>query len=107
MDVLNHSVVIKQELSNTAKLSVFKLVFFILGGHESLVIAKSILSQVQVAEMGFLRRVYTATLRGKVHAAVKFVRPCVTTRVEKNLFFFKKNNLPAFLGLKKIFFVFF
>jgi len=48
-------VVTKRELSNTAKLSVFKSVFLptLTYGHESWVMTERILSQVQAAEMGF------------------------------------------------------
>ena len=49
---LYHSVVIKRELSNTAKLSDFKSV--IIYGHESWGMSEKILSQVQAAEMGLL-----------------------------------------------------
>jgi len=47
------SVVTKRELSNTAKLSVFKSVFvpILTYGHESWVMTEKILSQVQAAEM--------------------------------------------------------
>jgi len=49
------SVVTKQELSNTAKLSVFKSVFVPIPtyGHESWIMAERILSQPEVAEMDF------------------------------------------------------
>ena len=64
------SVVTKWELSNTAKLSVLKSVFvpILTYGHESRVMTWIILSQVQAAEMGFLRRVHGATLRDKVRS---------------------------------------
>ena len=52
---LYHSVVTKWGVSNTTKLSVFKLVFILIltYGHESWVMTEKILSQVQAAEMGF------------------------------------------------------
>jgi len=53
------SVVTKLKLSNTAKLSVFKSVFvpIIIYGHEIFVMAIRVLSQVQGAEMWFLRKI--------------------------------------------------
>ena len=56
---LYRSVVTKRELSNTAKLSVFKSFFvpIVTYGHESWVMAERKLSQVQAEEMGFLQRV--------------------------------------------------
>ena len=65
---LYRSVVTKRELSNTAKLSVFISVFvpILTCGHESWVMIERILSQVQAAEMGFLRRVHGMTLCDKV-----------------------------------------
>ena len=55
---LYRSAVTKRELSNTPKLSVFKSVFvpILTYGHESWVMTERIQSQVQSAEMGFLRR---------------------------------------------------
>jgi len=66
---LSSSVVTKRELSNTVKLSGFKWVFvqILPYGHDSWVMTEIILSQVQTAEMGFLRRVYDVTLGDKVH----------------------------------------
>jgi len=61
---LYHSVAAKrQELSNTAKLSVFKSVFvpILTYGHGSWVMTKRILTQVQAPKMGFLRRVHGVT----------------------------------------------
>ena len=52
------SVVKKRELSNTAELSVFKSVFvpILSYGHESFVMTEDMLSRVQAAEMGLLRK---------------------------------------------------
>jgi len=52
---LYRSMVTKRELSNTAKLSVFKSVFIPIFtyGYESWVMTERILSEVQAAEMGF------------------------------------------------------
>jgi len=49
-----HSAVTKLELPNTAKLSVFKLVFvpILTYGHESRIMTERMLSQVQVAKKG-------------------------------------------------------
>jgi len=58
-------VVTKLELSNTAKLSVLKSVFvqILTYGHE--VMTERTLSQVQAADMEFLRRVHGVTLHDK------------------------------------------
>ena len=58
------SVVRKRELSNTAKLSVFKLVFvpILTYGHESWAMTERILTQVQTPKMGFLRGVHGVTV---------------------------------------------
>ena len=62
---LYRSEVTKRQFSNTAKLSVFKLVFVLIltYGHESWVMTERILIQVQAPEMGFLRRVRDMTCR--------------------------------------------
>ena len=67
---LYRSVFTKWELSNIAKLSVFKSVFvpILMYGHESWVMTERALSQVVTAEMGFLRRVHGVTLRDKVRS---------------------------------------
>ena len=64
------SVVTKQELSNTEKLSIFKsgFVSILTYGHESWIKTERILSQVQMAETGVLRRVHGVTLRDKAHS---------------------------------------
>ena len=61
------SVVTKRELSNTAELSVFKSVFvpILSYGHESFVMTEDMLSRVQAAEMGLLRKVHGVKLRDK------------------------------------------
>jgi len=53
----------KRELSNTAKLSVFKSIFvpILTYGHKSWVITERILTQVQATKLGFLRRVHGVT----------------------------------------------
>jgi len=64
------SVMTKRELSNTAKLAVFKSVFvpILRYGHESWVMGERILSQVQAAEMAFMRKVHGVTLRDKLRS---------------------------------------
>ena len=58
----------KRELSKSAKLSVFKTVFvpILTYGHESWVMTERIRSQVQAAEMRFLRKIEGLTLLHKV-----------------------------------------
>ena len=58
----------KRELSKKAKLSIFKTVFgpFLPYGHESLVMTKSVRSQVQASEMRFLQTIEELTLFNKV-----------------------------------------
>jgi len=65
---LYRSVVTQRELSNAAKLSVFISVFVLIltYRHESWAMTETMLSQVQVAEMGFLRRVHRMTLIDQV-----------------------------------------
>ena len=61
------SVVTKQDLSNTTKLSFFKSVFvsILTYGHEFWVMTKKILFEAEAAEIGFLRRVQSVTIRDK------------------------------------------
>jgi len=79
---LYHSVVIKRELSNTAKLSDFKSV--IIKGHESWGMSEKILSQVQAAEMGLLWRVHSVTLHDEVpnHENCKALNVELLLRIE-------------------------
>ena len=53
----------KLELSNTPKLSVFKLIFvpILTYGHKSWVMTERILPQVQAIKLGFLRRTHGVT----------------------------------------------
>ena len=71
MRALNHSVVLKRELSKKAKLSVFKSIFvpILTYGHESWVMTERVRSQVQAAEMKFLRRVHGVTLLDQVRSS--------------------------------------
>jgi len=68
---LYRSMVTKRELSNTAKLSVFKsgCVQILTYRQESWVImTERVLSQVQAAEVGFLRRVHGVTRSDKIRS---------------------------------------
>ena len=60
---LQRSVVLKRELSQTAKLAVFKSIFvpILTYGHELWVMTERVRSRIQAAEMGFLRRVKGVT----------------------------------------------
>jgi len=60
----------KQELLNTAKLSFIKSIFVpkLTYGHKSCARTEGVLSQVQAAETGFLRRIHGVTLHDKVHS---------------------------------------
>ena len=64
MRALHCSVVMKQELSKKAKLSIFKAVFvpILTYVHESWVMTKRMRSQVQASEMRFLQRIEGVTL---------------------------------------------
>ena len=68
MQVLHYSIVMKQELSKKAKLSIFKTVFvpILIYGHESWVMTERVRSQVQASEVRFLRRIEGVTLFNKV-----------------------------------------
>ena len=69
MQALHYSVVIKQELSKKAKLSIFKavLVPILTYGHESWVMTKTVRSQVQASEIRFLQKIKEVTLFNKGH----------------------------------------
>jgi len=67
---LYRSLAKKCEHSNTAKLSAFTWVIspILTHGHESWVMTESVLSQVQAAEIEYLRRVNGMALRNKVRS---------------------------------------
>ena len=71
MRALQHSVVMKRELSKAAKLSVFKTIFvpILTYGHECWVMTERVRSQVQASEMRFLRRIEGVTLLDKVRSS--------------------------------------
>ena len=68
MRALHYSVVMKRELSKTAKLSIFTAVVapIFTYGHESWVMTERVQSQVQASEMRFLRKIEKVTLFNKV-----------------------------------------
>ena len=70
MRALHYSVVIKQELSKNAKLSIFKTVFIpiLTYGHESRLMTKRVQSQVQASEMRCLPKIKEAILLNKMRS---------------------------------------
>ena len=68
MHALHRSVVMKRELSQKAKLAVFRSIFvpILTYGHESWVMTERMRSRVQASEMRFLRRIKGVTLLDKV-----------------------------------------
>ena len=71
MQALHYSVVMKRELSKTAKLSIFKAVFvpIFIYGHESWVMTERMQSQVQASEMRFLPRIEGVALFNKMRSS--------------------------------------
>jgi len=71
MQALQYSVVMKRELSEKAKLSVFKTVFvpFLTYGHDSWVMTERIRSQVQASERKFLQKIEGVTLFNEVRSS--------------------------------------
>ena len=74
MRALHYSVVMKRELSNQAKLSLFKAVFVPIStyGHESWVMTERVRSQMQASEMRFYKK------PKKLHCLMR----CVAQRFE-------------------------
>ncbi|TWW62225.1 hypothetical protein D4764_04G0008720 [Takifugu flavidus] len=70
---LHRSVVVKRELSQKAKLSIYRSIFVptLTCGHELWVMTERTRSRVQVAEMSFLRRVAGLSLRDRVSSAIQ------------------------------------
>ncbi|XP_071059967.1 anamorsin isoform X1 [Pseudochaenichthys georgianus] len=68
---LYRTVVTKRELSQKAKLSVYRAIFVptLTYGHEGWVMTERTRSRIQAAEMGFLRRVAGVSLRDKVRSS--------------------------------------
>ncbi|TWW73387.1 hypothetical protein D4764_15G0007810 [Takifugu flavidus] len=71
MRTLHRSVVVKRELSRKAKLSIYRSIFVptLTYGHELWVMTERTRSQVQAAEMSFLRRVAGLSLRDRVRSS--------------------------------------
>ena len=98
--------VTKWELSNTAKLSIFKSVFIpiLTDGHENWVITERILTQVQASEMGFLRRLHCVTqgrtkVRWRPGKEKSWAPPCSYLRSFRSRCTVLKKKLETFLGL--------
>jgi len=93
------SVVSKQELTKTAKFSVFKSLFtpILTCGHESYVTTERILSKEQRADMGYLRRVLSVTFRDKEHRSeirkAQDVKPLF--RIERSQLCYSSAMYPA------------
>ena len=70
--VTHRSVVVKRELSQKARLSIYQLIFVptLTYGHELWVVIERPRSRVQVAEMSFLRRVAGLPFRDRVRSSV-------------------------------------
>ena len=68
---MRYSVVVKQELSKKARLSIFKAVFvsILTYGHEFCVMTERVRSQVQASEIRFLRRMEGVTLFKEVRGS--------------------------------------
>lgn len=71
MRQLGRGVIRKRELSNTAKLSVFRSIFVptLTYGHENWVMTERTRSRIQAAEMRFLRGIAGLTLRDRVRSS--------------------------------------
>ena len=69
---MDHSVVLKRELSRMAKLSMFKSLFvpILTYGHESRVMTERVQSKMQASEMGHLRKIKGVTMFDKLRDTV-------------------------------------
>ncbi|KAK3550515.1 hypothetical protein QTP70_000068 [Hemibagrus guttatus] len=72
MQSMYRSVVVKKELSRKAKLSIYQSIYVptLTYGHELWVMTERVRSQIQAAEMSFLRRVVGRSLRDRVRSSV-------------------------------------
>ncbi|KAK3545223.1 hypothetical protein QTP70_002063 [Hemibagrus guttatus] len=72
MRSMHRSVVVKKELSRKAKLSIYQSIYALTltYGHELWVMTERVRSQIQAAEMSFLRRVAGRSLRDRVRSSV-------------------------------------
>ena len=103
---LDRFVVTKRELLNTAKLSVFKSVFFptLTYRHESWVTTERRLTQTQAPEMGFLRRLHGVTqecieVRWRPRQESRLAPPYSNLRSFRRKCTVLKKKLATFLGL--------
>ena len=71
MRALRYSVIMRRELSEKAKLSIFKTAFapILTYGHESWIMTERVRSQVQASEMRFLQRIEGVTLFNSVRSS--------------------------------------
>ena len=71
MRALYRSVVVKRELSQKAKLSIYRSIYVptLTYGHELWVVTERTRSRIQTAEMSFLRRVSGLSLRDRVRSS--------------------------------------
>ncbi|MDG2633017.1 hypothetical protein P7M35_24665, partial [Vibrio parahaemolyticus] len=71
MQALNRSVVVKRELSQKVKLSIYRSIYVptLTYGHELWVVTERMRSRIQAAEMSFLRRVAGLSLRDRVRSS--------------------------------------
>ncbi|KAK3547092.1 hypothetical protein QTP86_011400 [Hemibagrus guttatus] len=72
MRSMYRSVVVKKELSQKAKLSIYQSIYIptLTYGHEFWVMTERVRSRIQAAEMSFLRRVAGRSLRDRVRSSV-------------------------------------
>ncbi|KAK3555547.1 hypothetical protein QTP86_021786, partial [Hemibagrus guttatus] len=72
MRSMYQAVVVKKELRRKAKLSIYQSIYVptLTYGHELWVMTKGVRSQIQAAEMSFLRRVAGRSLRDRVRSSV-------------------------------------
>nr|XP_054599772.1 uncharacterized protein LOC129164266 [Nothobranchius furzeri] len=72
MRVLYRSVMVKRELSQKVKLSIYRSIYVptLTYGHELWVVTDRMRSRIQAAEMSFLRRVAGLSLRDRVRSSV-------------------------------------
>nr|XP_054600482.1 uncharacterized protein LOC129164434 [Nothobranchius furzeri] len=71
MRMLNRSVVVKRELSQKARLSIYRSIYvpILTYGHEHWVMTERTRSRIQAAKMSFLRRVAGLSLRDRVRSS--------------------------------------
>ena len=68
---MKRSVLVKRELSQKAKLSIYRSFYAptLTYGHELRVVSKRMMRQIQMAEMSFLLRVARVTLRNRLRTS--------------------------------------